>query len=243
MSGSRDKKKHSFRAGDQIIYKKGCVDAIGFTFAYSDGVYAYGIGAGEQRFRLENCGLRSNRATYRQHVDALEALSKSVGSNREVTPERIQKGDITQVFVLDKNSDDYDEVRRSCGLLYSMRRAGKISDAAVAAAEHWARDYETGILGARDPEKSRQCGLPDAEYAILSRVAAADRYRYVKFCIGTVGETLLYKMMVEGLSIVQMSSAMNKDRNRLGGAIELLLEQLAEVYSNLPGKMWFYKTK
>ncbi|MBO1325296.1 hypothetical protein K2X14_07780 [Acetobacter sp. TBRC 12305] len=123
---------------------------------------------------------------------------------------------------------------RSSGALYALRRAGTLTDAHVTAAEHWARDYETGILGGRDPEASRQCGCADAEYALLSRIGAADRCRYVKNRVGSAGEKLLICLMIDGLSISIMSNDSGKPRARLTGSIELLLEQLSEIYTNLP---------
>ena len=105
-------------------------------------------------------------------------------------------------------------MQRSAGLLYTLRRSETITDAAVAAAESWARDYETGVLGGKDPEKSRQCGNPDAEYAILSRIAAVSRCRYVRSCLGSVGDDLLRKHMLAGTSISQFSDQQEKDRMR-----------------------------
>ncbi|MFT8440169.1 hypothetical protein [Acetobacter fabarum] len=241
----RDHKRQlapSFRAGDLVIFGEGQPDAVLFPFAYSDGTFGYGIQCGERRFPLSRCALHK-AATDEQHVDALETLHNPVGHFQEVTPERAQRGDLTHVYVHHIHSTAYAEVQRSAGLLYTLRRSGTITDAAVAAAESWARDYETGVLGGKDPEKSRQSGNPDAEYAILSRIAAVDRCRYVRSCLGSVGEDLLRKIMIDGLSISQISDQQEKDRKRLSGAIELLLEQLAEVYSNMPGKMWFYRKK
>lgn len=241
----RDHKRQlepSFRAGDMVIFGKGQPDQVLFPFAYSDGTFGYGIQCGERRFPLSRCALHE-AATDEQHIKALETLQNPVGLHQEVTPERAQRGDLTHVYVNHQSGTDCAEVRRSAGILYILRRSGTITDAAVAAAEHWARDYETGVLGGKDPEKSRQSGNPDAEYAILSRIAAVDRCRYVRACLGNVGVDLLYKIMIDGMSISQISDQHEKDRKRLSGAIELLLEQLAEVYSNMPGKMWFYGKK
>lgn len=148
------------------------------------------------------------------------------------TPERLSKGDVTTVYVQEHKNRPAEQRLRSSGALYALRRAGTITDAHVAAAESWARDYETGILGARDPEASKKCGCADAEYALLSRIAAAGRCRHVKCCIGVSGERLLLCIMIQGLSISNLSADTGKPRARLTGAIEIILEQISDIYNN-----------
>ncbi|MCI1796583.1 hypothetical protein NKW44_14710 [Acetobacter lovaniensis] len=75
------------------------------------------------------------------------------------TPERLAKGDVTEVYVQEHQNLPPQKRLRSSGALYALRRAGTITDAHVAAAEHWARDYETGVLGARDPEAALACRI------------------------------------------------------------------------------------
>ncbi|BAU38292.1 hypothetical protein APT_01210 [Acetobacter pasteurianus NBRC 101655] len=138
------------------------------------------------------------------------------------------------------------------GAVYALHKVGSISDAQLRAAEDWARDYETGILGGKDPQASKQCGKSDAEYAILSRIAAADRCRYIEKCLGKVSEGILIKVMIECLSLNEMALAISTldedgkpkkeakrhDKRRLAGMIDLLLEQLAEAYSRMPDKLF-----
>ncbi|KXV75874.1 hypothetical protein AD954_14020 [Acetobacter cerevisiae] len=125
---------------------------------------------------------------------------------------------------------------RASGALYTLFRSGAILERHVAAAEMWARDYETGILGARDPEAGRSGGKSDIEYALLSRAAAVTRCRAVEYTLGKVSMRFMIAMMIDGLSVNQMEQQMKKDRKKIAGAIELLLEQLVELYDNLPGR-------
>ncbi|ANA15022.1 hypothetical protein WG31_09360 [Acetobacter oryzifermentans] len=133
------------------------------------------------------------------------------------------------------------EVASSCGLLNKLHTNGVIGDAEVTAAQMWARDYETGIMGAKDPEASSKGGNPDPEYALLSRIAAADRCRYVVKCLGKRSEDFLYSFLIDHMSISQVAGQRKRDRRQISGAIELLLGQLADVYADMPGKMWFNK--
>lgn len=126
---------------------------------------------------------------------------------------------------------------RSSGALYTLRKSGAIEDRHVAAAEMWARDYETGILGARDPEAGKSGACSDIEYAMLSRAAAVSRCQSVQRNLGEVSQQFLKMMMIDEMSVNQMHVALNKDRKRVSGAIELLLEQLVELYDNFPGRM------
>lgn len=167
------------------------------------------------------------------------------------TPERLAKCDFTDVEVrLKKNGKAHYSLR--VGAVYALHKVGSISDAQLRAAEDWARDYETGILGGKDPQASKQCGKPDAEYAILSRIAAADRCRYIEKCLGKVSEGILIKVMIECLSLNEMALAISTqdeddkpkkeakrhDKRRLAGMIDLLLEQLAEAYSRMPDNLF-----
>lgn len=165
------------------------------------------------------------------------------------TPERLEKCDLTDVEVrLKKNGKPHYSLR--VGAVYALHKVGSISDAQLRAAEDWARDYETGILGGKDPQASKQCGKPDAEYAILSRLAAVDRCHYIEEHLGKVSERILITVMIECLSLNEMALALVKqkfdkdgqpikkvvgknDMVRLAGKIDLLLEQLAEAYAKM----------
>lgn len=165
------------------------------------------------------------------------------------TPERLAKCDFTYVEVrLKKNGKAHYSLR--VGAVYALHKVGSISDAQLRAAEDWAWDYETGILGRKDPQASKQCGKSDAEYAILSRIVAADRCRYIEKCLGKVSEGILIKVMIECLSLNEMALAISTEddklkkeakrhhKRRLAGMIDLLLEQLAEAYSRMPDNLF-----
>lgn len=154
------------------------------------------------------------------------------------TPERLAKGDVTEVYVQEHQNLPPEKRLRSSGALYALRCAGTITDAHVAAAEHWARDYETGVLGARDPEAGRKGGVPDPHTIMLSRAAAVTRCEYVRKALGQVGETFLRQMMVDGMSVQAIAEAKRTHKLRVSGAIDLLLEQLVEAYQVMPGERW-----
>ena len=157
------------------------------------------------------------------------------------TPERLQKGDVMQVYVQEHENLPPVKRYRSSGALYALRRAGTITDAHVAAAELWARDYETGILGARDPEAGKSGGKADPHTIMLARAAAVRRCEYVRKALGTVGETLLHRMMLDGMSVQAIAEAGSTHKLRVSGAIELVLEQLVEVLDGMPGREWKVK--
>lgn len=150
-------------------------------------------------------------------------------------PDRMAKGDVIETWVDDEHKVAQ-KVFRSSGALYTLQRSGAILDRHVAAAELWARDYETGILGARDPEAGKSGGKSDIEYAMLSRAAAVSRCQSVQRNLGEISQRFLQAMMIDGLSVNQMSKVMHKEHRKISGAIELLLEQLVELYDLLPGK-------
>lgn len=165
------------------------------------------------------------------------------------TEERLAKGDITERLLPD-GAQGASAVRLcASGAVYALHRAGYVADAHIAAAEKWARDYETGVLGARDPEAKRLKGRPDPECAILSRMSASARCRYVRDCLGRHSEMLLFRIMIDGSSLATLAQhlhdrvgaegrpyagATRHDRLRVAGMLALLLEQLAEIYCRMP---------
>lgn len=168
----------------------------------------------------------------------------------KATAERLEKSDVTTVEVtFGKRSKPH--MCSRVGAVYALHAGRSISDAQLRAAEDWTRDYETGILGGKDPLASKQSGCPDAEYAILSRIAAVDRCRYIKGKLGAYSEQLLIRVMIEGLSLHNMAVAIAKDKNeslrdplvnrhdklRVAGMIDLLLGQLADAYTNMADEM------
>ncbi|MCP1231742.1 hypothetical protein [Acetobacter indonesiensis] len=154
------------------------------------------------------------------------------------TAERLAKGDVTEVYVQEQEKQPPEKRYRSSGALYALRRAGTITDAHVAAAELWARDYETGVLGARDPEAGRKGGVADPHTIMLARAAAVSRCEYVRKALGTVGETLLRRMMIDGMSVQAIAEAGSTHKLRVSGALEMLLDQLVEVLDLMAGQFW-----
>nr|WP_301274045.1 hypothetical protein [Acetobacter indonesiensis] len=148
------------------------------------------------------------------------------------------KGDVTEVYVQEQEKQPPEKRYRSSGALYALRRAGTITDAHVAAAELWARDYETGVLGARDPEAGRKGGVADPHTIMLARAAAVSRCEYVRKALGTVGETLLRRMMIDGMSVQAIAEAGSTHKLRVSGALEMLLDQLVEVLDLMAGQFW-----
>nr|WP_301272940.1 hypothetical protein [Acetobacter orientalis] len=151
-------------------------------------------------------------------------------------PDRLAKGDVIETWLYDEHKVPQ-KVFRSSGALYTLRRSGAIEDCHVVAAEMWARDYETGVLGARDPEAGKSGAKSDIEYAMLSRAAAVSRCQSVQRNLGEISQRFLQAMMIDGLSVNQMSKVMRKEHRKVSGAIELLLEQLVELYDTLPGQI------
>ncbi|CCT58527.1 hypothetical protein [Acetobacter pasteurianus] len=226
------------RAGDWI---EGPLTGSGHTlrtqYAYSDGVRVFGIGLGEQSLQFNECELLC-RATDEEHVDALERLALRSGPSGEVLPERQQHGDVATILLEEKDKPAV-EVSSSCGLLNKLHTSGVIGDAEVAAAQMWARDYETGIMGAKDPEASSKGGKPDPEYVLLARMHGTERCRYIREHLGKRSEEFLYSFLIDHMSISQVAGQRKRDRRQISGAIELLLGQLADVYAEMPGKLWF----
>lgn len=152
------------------------------------------------------------------------------------TPERLGRGDVVETS-LETAGQAPQKAYRSSGALYTLRQSGAIEDCHVAAAEMWARDYETGILGARDPDAGKSGAKSDIEYAMLSRAAAVSRCQAVERSLGKVSMRFMTLMMIDGLSVSQMEQQTKKARQKITGAIELLLEQLVELYDDLPGRL------
>lgn len=197
------------------------------------------IDSSQTPFPLQSCKM-IKPASDALHTEVLAILRSEGGISGEVTPERMQRGDIFPSEIKDSSGNDV-PVMRSSGALYALHKSGTLTDAQVTAAELWARDYETGVLGGRDPEAGAGGGCPDPEYALLSRVAASSRCSWVNERIGQCGVRLMISLMIDGLSVSAMSTQDGKPRTRITGMIEMLLDQLAEAYSAMPGKMWFSK--
>jgi HEAT repeat protein len=96
-------------------------------------------------------------------------------------------------------------VQKALTGLDQLQRAGSISDADAAAALRFRRDYENGVLGARDPEAQRGAGGGGIPAYLAAIVDVTSRYRQAAQALGRHGDELLRGYVVEGLSIREMS--------------------------------------
>lgn len=220
------------RAGDILRVRE---TGREFVVAGCDGLRVVPLGSSQTFIPLKSCDML-RPASDALHTEVIAILCFPGGVAGEVTPERMQRGDIV-LTAIEGRYGHITEHMRSSGALYTLRKSGAIQDRHVAAAEMWARDYETGILGARDPEAGKSGRKSDIEYAMLSRVAAVTRCESVRRCLGAVSQQFLVLMMIDGLSVNQIKKHIKKDHQKISGAIELLLEQLVNVYDNMPGKL------
>lgn len=220
------------RAGDILHVKE---TGREFVVARCDGLRVVPLGSSQTFIPLKSCDM-VRPASDALHTEVVAILCSAVGVSGEVTPERMQRGDVVLTDIADKRGRVTTHMR-SAGALYTLRQSGAIQDRHVAAAEMWARDYETGILGARDPEAGRSGGKSDIEYAMISRAAAVTRCESVRRCLGAASQRFLVLMMIDGLSVNQMQTELHQDRKKIAGAIELLLEQLVELYDDFPGRI------
>lgn len=108
----------------------------------------------------------------------------------------------------------------------------------VVCANMWARDYETGILGASDPERDATGKQGDIHDVMLARAAASARCDHIRRAIGRVGENLLIMLMIDGLPIDEMAARLARDKRKVSGAAALVLEQAVELYDEMPGAYW-----
>lgn len=229
MEKQKNGVKSAVRAGDILRVKE---TGREFVVAGCDGVRVFPLGASQALIPLQSCNMVRS-ASDALHTEVLAILCSAIGIAGEGTPERMQRGDIVLTEIEDERGH-VTEHMRSSGALYTLRKSGAIQDRHVAAAEMWARDYETGILGARDPEAGKSGRKSDIEYAMLSRAAAVTRCKSVRRCLGAASQRFLVMMMIDGMSVNQMHVAMQKDHKKVAGAIEFLLEQLVEYYDHIP---------
>lgn len=129
---------------------------------------------------------------------------------------------------LEKNKKTVEVMRRGVGL-YSLLRSGTIRQWHVDAAQRWARDFETGIMGASDPER-RSTGQGTLEDMMLARSAAVARCEGVRRTLGRYAADLLVLLVLDGLSVARIAEMYGKNRQSMTGAVELLLEQLGDYY-------------
>ncbi|MDN7350544.1 hypothetical protein [Acetobacter senegalensis] len=232
MEKSEHSVKMAVRAGDILRVRQ---TGREFVVARCDGLRAFPLGASQTFFLISSCDM-VRPASDALHTEVLAILCSAVGISGEVTPERMQRGDIVLAEIEDRRGL-ITEHMRSLGALYILRKSGAIQDRHVAAAEMWLRDYETGILGARDPRAGKSGRKSDIEYAMLSRAAAVSRCLAVQRSLGKASMQFLKLFMIDCLSVSQISGMINKDRKKISGAIELLLEQLVELYDSFPGRI------
>ncbi|GBR34942.1 hypothetical protein GCM10007870_27880 [Gluconobacter kondonii] len=127
-----------------------------------------------------------------------------------------------------KDRPPIEVLRRGAGL-YGLLRSGTITQRHVDAAQRWACDFETGIMGASNPE-IRSTGQGSLEDSLLARSFAVARCEGVRRTLGRYAGDLLVLLVLDGLSVARISEMYGKNRQGMTGAIELLLEQLTDYY-------------
>ncbi|AQS88251.1 hypothetical protein AA101099_1792 [Neoasaia chiangmaiensis NBRC 101099] len=146
----------------------------------------------------------------------------------------------TLIFVDLTRKDGQDArivARRGAGL-YGLLKNQTITEAHVAAAECWAKDYETGVMGASDPDRARHSKRGDIHDMMIARSAAMGRCQAVKKNLGALAEQYLIWLTIDGLSMSALAAKAGKDRKLVTGAVEFLLEQLVEFFDGQPGTFW-----
>ena len=119
-------------------------------------------------------------------------------------------------------------LRRGAGL-YGLLRSGTITRRHVDAAQRWARDFETGIMSASDPER-RRSGGGDIHDMLIARSAAVARCESIRRTFGRYASDLLVLLVIDGLSLGKIAAHYGKNRQSMTGAAELVLEQLSDYY-------------
>ncbi len=154
--------------------------------------------------------------------------------------ERWQRG--SEPLEVPRAPGDRRPVQRSDSGLAQLRRAKKIGDAEVTGADRFRSDYELGVHGARDPEKSGSGGGVDGYN--ISAIDALTRFSKASAAVGRFGSSLLVAFVCEGMSI----NAISQDAARAGwsrqdlvGAVVATLTRLTEHYetvdSTKPGQL------
>ncbi|WP_242501255.1 hypothetical protein [Komagataeibacter xylinus] len=151
---------------------------------------------------------------------------------------RIAHHDLAQVDVALTKKSRPVEVWRRCAGLYGLLRSRAITEGQVSAAQCWAVDYEIGVLGGTDPEMEHGAKRGDIHDAMIGRIGSVERCKYIRARIGGRGEQLMMMLMIEGLSLNDMSERLKQNKRNTSGALCFLLEQLAEHYAGMPGPLW-----
>lgn len=129
---------------------------------------------------------------------------------------------------LKEGKTTFEVLRRGAGL-FSLLRSGTITQRHVDSAQKWARDVETGIMGAADPER-RSTGQGTLEDCLLARSAAVARCEGVRRNLGRYAADLLVLLVIDGLSLARIAQIYGKNRQVMTGSVELMLDQLADYY-------------
>lgn len=128
-----------------------------------------------------------------------------------------------------------------------LRRAGKITSAEVCSADRWRNDYELGVHGARDPDKSGSGGGVDGYN--ISAIDALTRFHTAEKAVGPFGTGLLIAFVADGLSANAIAGELDQQRQAaeeagrptvglwsrqdLAGAIVAALTRLTEHYEEV----------
>jgi len=108
--------------------------------------------------------------------------------------------------------------------------SGTITQRHVEAAQSWASDVETGIIGAADPER-RSTGQGTLEDMLVARSATVAGCESVRRNLGRYAADL---RVLDGLPVSRIAKIYDKLRQSMADAVALLLDQLSDYYDNLP---------
>ncbi|WP_240386366.1 hypothetical protein [Asaia bogorensis] len=128
-----------------------------------------------------------------------------------------------------KSKEQFDVMRRGVEL-YSLLHSGTITQCHVVAAQSWASDVETGIIGAFDPER-RSTGQGTLEDMLIARSATVAGCESVRRNLGRYAADLF---VLDGLPVSRIAKIYDKNRRSMADAVALLLDQLSYYYDNLP---------
>jgi hypothetical protein len=141
--------------------------------------------------------------------------------------ERWQRG--VEFELVEPEPDAGHKVQRIASGLHQLEKRGRIQPCHTVAALRYRRDFELGIEGARDPERTGS-GARSHDGAMIARVDAVSRYRCAADAVGPDADALLRLYVVYGLSLRAISADSRFDRRGLADGLAESLEGLAEHY-------------
>lgn len=114
----------------------------------------------------------------------------------------------------------------------ALRKADKIGDPEVLAAERWYRDFTLGAHGVFDGDVS-PAGGGDAHTAGFARAKANQAIREASAAVGDRASLILAGLIVDDLTFSALAAAVGLSRNEVVGAAWLALHRLSEHYAGI----------